>query len=126
MNERELLVLVVEPERPLAALFQLDLAQHGHRVSAVHSGEHALEVLTPQYDLVVTSLELPEMSGEQFILKLRAQAGCADLPVLVIAPDAELPESLRDGATHLRRKPFALDHFVRYATAAAGPARFPN
>ena len=126
MTERELLVLVVEPERPLAALFQLDLAQHGHRVSAVHSAERALEVLTPQYDLVITSLDLPEMTGEQFILQLRSRVGYADLPVLVIATATELPESLRDGATQLRRKPFALEQFVRYVTEAAGPTRFPN
>lgn len=126
MKERGLLVLVVEPEPPLAALFQLDLAMHGHRVSAVQSGEHALEVLTPRYDLIVTSLQLPAMTGEQFILELRARAGYADLPVLVIARDAELPESIRDGATQLRRKPFDLDHFVRYVTDAAGPSRFSN
>jgi len=126
VTERQLLVLVVEAERPLAALFQLDLAEQGHRVNVVHSAEHALEVLTPKYDLVVTSLRLPEMTGEQFILKMRGQVGYADLPVLVIAPDAALPESIRGDATRLRRKPFDLDHFVRYVTDAAGPRRFPN
>ncbi|HUQ16477.1 MAG TPA: response regulator [Candidatus Saccharimonadales bacterium] len=126
MKKRELLVMVVETERPLAYLFQLDLAQHGHRVNVVHSAEHALKVLTPKYDLVVTSLDLPDMSGEQFLLKMRARVGYADIPVLVIAPDAELPPSIRDDATQLRRKPFDLAHFVRYATDAAGPSRFPN
>lgn len=126
MRERQLLVLVVEAERPLAALFQLDLTQRGHRVNVVHSAEHALEVLTPEYDLVVTALRLPEMTGEQFIRKMRGQVGFADLPVLVIAQDAALPESIRDDATQLRRKPFDLDHFVRYVTNAAGASRFPN
>lgn len=126
MKERVLLVLVVEPERPLAALFQLDLAQRGHRVAAVHSGEHALGVLTPEYDLVVTSLDLPDMTGEEFILEIRAQVGYRDLPVLVISTDTDLPESIRGGATHLRRKPFPLQHFVKYATDAAGLIRLPN
>ena len=121
-----MLVLVVEPERPLAALFQLDLTQHGHRVNAVHSAEHALKVLTPEYDLVVTSMDLPEMTGERFVMALRAHEAYADMPVLVIATDAKLPVSMRDEATRLRRKPFNLEHFVDYVKDAAGPSRFRN
>ena len=126
MKQRQLLVLVVETERPLANVFESDLTQHGHQVDVVHSAEEALEVLTPRYDLVVTSLELPEMTGEQFLLTLRARSGFADLPVLVIAQSRELPQSIRNESTRLRRKPFDLAQFVRYATEAAGPDRFPN
>ena len=121
-----MLVLVVETERPLAALFQLDLTQQGHRVNVVHSAEHALKVLTPEYDLVVTSLHLPKMTGEQFVLNVRKQPGCADLPVMVISSDVALPATLRHDATRLRRKPFDLDHFVTYVKDAAGPTRFPH
>ena len=126
MNERQLLVLVVEPEFPLAALFQLDLMEQGHNVNVVHSAEHALEVLTPSYDVVVTSLRLPDMSGEQFIHSIRAQPGYAEMPVLVIAAEAALPKSITDSATRLRRKPFDLEHFVDYVADAAGPGRHRN
>lgn len=124
MKDRQLLVLVVEPDRPLAALFQLDLAQRGHRVNVVHSAEHALEVLTLSYDVVVTGLRLPE--GEQFIHSVRAQPGYADLPMLVIAVEAALPPSMTDSATQLHRKPFNLEHFVDYVADAAGPGRYRN
>lgn len=127
MNDRQLLIMVVQPDRPLAALFQLDLTQRGHNVNLVHSAEHALEVLTAEYDVVVTALCLPEMTGEGFIQWIRAQPGCADTPVLVIAPDAALPESIAaDSATSLRRTPFDLDHFVDYVAEAAGRGRFRN
>lgn len=126
MKDRQLLVLVVEPDRPLAALFQQDLAQQGHNVNVVHSGEQALEVLTPEYDVIVMDLVLPEMSGEQFIRSVRAQLGYADMPVLVIATDVSLPKSITDSATRLRRKPFDLDQFVDYVADAAGPGRYRN
>ena len=127
MSQRQLLVMVVEPDRPLAALFQLDLTQRGHNVSVVHSAEHALEVLTPEYDVVVTGLRLPEMTGERFIQWMRVRPGCADLPVLVITPDAALPESIAaDSATSLRRIPFDLEYLVDYVAEAAGPGRFRN
>ena len=126
MKERQLLIMVVEPDRPLAALFQLDLTQRGHNVNVVHSAEHALKVLTPEYDVVVTGLRLPEMTGERFIQSMRAQPGYADLPVLVIAADVALPKSITDSATKLRRKPFDLEHFVDYVAEAAGPGRFRN
>lgn len=125
-SDRQLLVLVVESELPLAALYQLDLLQEGHRVNVVHSAEHALKVLTPTYDVVVTDLRIPDMPGEEFIRALRARPGCADLPVLVIAADSSLPEAIDDGATSLRRKPFELEHFVSYVTEAAGKGRFRN
>lgn len=121
-----MLVLVVENERPLAALYQLDLTQRGHRVNVVHSGEHALEVLTPEYDVVVTDLRLPEMTGEGLILAMRAHPAYADLPVLVIAAERQLPVSIRDSSTRLRRKPFDLEQFVDYVKEAAGPGRFRN
>lgn len=126
MKERQLLIMVVEPDLPLAALFQLDLTQRGHNVNVVHSAEHALKVLTPEYDVVVTGLRLPEMTGERFIQSMRAQPGYADLPVLVIAADVALPKSITDSATRLRRKPFNLEHFVDYVAEAAGPGRYRN
>lgn len=126
MKDRQLLVLIVEHERTLAALYQLDLTQRGHRVNVVYSAERALEVLTPEYDVVVTDLRLPEMSGEGLILAMRARAAYVDLPVLVIAADRTLPASLRDSATSLRRKPFDLEMFVDYVKEAAGPGRFRN
>lgn len=126
MSDRQLLVLVVENERALAGLYQLDLTQRGHRVNVVHSAEHALQVLTPDYDLVVTDLRLPEMSGEGLILAIRAHPAYADLPVLVIAADRQLPAAIRDAATTLRRKPFDLELFVDYVKAAAGQSRFRN
>ena len=126
MKERQLLIMVVEPDRPLATLFQLDLTQRGHNVNVVHSAEHALKVLSPEYDVVVTGLRLPEMTGERFIQSMRAQPGYADLPVLVIAADAALPKSIADSATSLRRMPFDLEHFVDYVAEAAGPGRFRN
>jgi len=126
VKERQLLIMVVEPDLPLAALFQLDLTQRGHNVNVVHSAEHALKVLTLEYDVVVTGLRLPEMTGERFIQSMRAQPGYADLPVLVIAADVALPKPITDSATKLRRKPFNLEHFVDYMAEAAGPGRFRN
>ena len=127
MKERQLLIMVVQPDLPLAALFQLDLTQRGHNVNVVHSAEHALKVLTPEYDVVVTGLRLPEMTGERFIQRMRVQPGCADLPVLVMAPVAALPESIADdSATSLRRTPFDLERLVDYVAEAAGRGRFRN
>lgn len=126
MTQRPLLVLLVEPQLRLAALFQLDLTEHGHRVNAVYSAEHALGVLTPEYDIVVTDLHLPTMTGEQFILAMRSQPAYVLLPVLVISTEAELPASVSDSATRLRQVPFDLQHFVAYVSEAAGPIHFRN
>lgn len=126
MKHRALQVLVVEPDRPLAALFQQDLTERGHSVHVVRSAEDALEVLAAGYDIVVTGLRLPEMTGERFVQAIRSQPEYADLPVLVIATDRVLPVSISDDATRLRRMPFDIEHLVDYVAEAAGPGRYRN
>ena len=124
--ERKLLILIAEAEHKVAYAYQLSLLERGHRVNVVHSAEDALETITPEFDLVITDLRLPEMTGEQMILSMRAQPALEDLPVLVIAAAKTLPDSLVGRATTLRRKPFDVEALPAYVSSAAGRSRFRN
>lgn len=125
MSQRRLTVLVVEADLPLALEYQLDLLRQGHLVNVVDSAEEALRVITPRYDLLITDLWLPAMSGEDLIRSLRARPEFADLPILVLTAARALPEAL-GGRITLRRKPFDLDDLGSYADEAAGEGRFRN
>lgn len=126
MKPRPLQVLIVEPDLSLSFQYQLELLAGGHAANIVHSGEDGLAVITPRYDLVITDLRLPAMSGEVFVLEIRSRQDLRHIPVLVIATSPTLPDSLRNGLTTLRQKPFDWDHFLLFVTEAAGRGRLPH
>jgi CheY-like chemotaxis protein len=119
-------ILVVEDDVELRTFYQLALLEHGHSVNAVANGAEALEVVSPEIDLVVTDLTMPIMPGQKLIAELRAKPEFRDLPVLVVTEHPkDLGPELRRGKTVVLRKPFELDDFMGWVHAAArsSPAR---
>ena len=120
-------VLVVEDDLELRTFYQLALLEHGHAVNAVANGAEALEVVTPEIDLVVTDLSMPVMPGDKFLAALRAKPEFQELPVLVVTEHPhDLKPELRTGKTAVLRKPFELDDFIRWVDAAAKLTRASN
>ena len=96
-------------------------------MSAVANGAEALEVMSPEIDLVVTDLTMPIMPGQKLIAELRAKPEFRELPVLVVtAHPRDLKAELREGKTVVLRKPFELDDFMRWVDAAARLTRARN
>ena len=120
-------ILVVEDDKELRTLYQLALLEHGHDVNAVANGAEALEVVSPEIDLVVTDLTMPVMPGDKLIAELRARPEFRELPVLVVTEHpGDLKPELRTGRTVLLQKPFELDVFIRWVDAAAQLVRTDN
>ena len=120
-------ILVVEDDLELRTFYQLALLEQGHAVNAVANGAEALEVLSPEIDLVVTDLTMPIMPGQKLIAELRAKPEFRELPVLVVTEHPkDLKPELREGKTVVLRKPFELDDFIRWIDAAARLTRARN
>ncbi len=89
-------ILVVDDLPANLGLLFDALSQAGHRVLVAESGEGALAQLeheTP--DLVLLDYMLPGMDGIEVCRRIRARAGCADLPVLFLTAVNELEEKVR-------------------------------
>jgi two-component system phosphate regulon response regulator PhoB len=103
-------ILVVEAELSVQDLIRHNLAQAGHRVGGVGSSTAALaqvEAHTP--DMVLLEWDLPDHSGLTLIRRLRAHAGAADVPIIMIsARDSEHDKvmALESGADDYITKPF--------------------
>jgi PAS domain S-box-containing protein len=89
-----------------------ELAARRAGVSLVHAmqGRLGLELIfSSRPDLVLLDLHLPDMSGEEVLRRLRAEAATADIPVVVVSADAS-PGQIRRlmgmGATGYLTKPF--------------------
>ena len=122
-------VLVVEDDEALRELYVDLLSAEGHSVHTAADGREALSALDDTTDLVVTDLNMPKMSGQEFLQELRNSRRLSDLPVLVVtAFPQDLPDSLAGPRLGVLRKPFELDMFTKVIEAliAAAPARRPT
>lgn len=117
-------VLVVNDEESLAFFLSENLIELGPgcQVEMARSGEEALDKIAKrQFDLVVTDLNLPGISGLELIRRLRQL--CPQLPVILITGSGS--DQLQDEAHRLKvrdyiTKPFLIEYFMRAAQEVLG------
>ena len=104
-------VLVVDDHASARESMVDILRQAGHKTEGVSSAVQALQVLdTESFDVVVTDLQMPGMSGLDFIRELqRRRHGAQVLMVTAYASVSSAVEAMRHGAFDYIEKPFAAD-----------------
>ena len=104
-------ILMVEDEEDIAFLIRLMLERHGFVVDHAADGRQAIEKITTSSppDLTLMDIMLPYHDGLELIERLRAQAGWAQVPVLMLtakAREADIVRALELGADDYVTKPF--------------------
>lgn len=103
-------ILVVEDVPEMAELASMYLTKSGMKVEAVGSAEEALEYIQKQLpDLIILDLNLPGMSGFDFLKKFRDEYN-ASLPVIIVSArdaDEDVIKGLGIGADEFVTKPFS-------------------
>ena len=103
-------ILVVEDVPEMAELASMYLKKSGMTVESVGSAEEALEYIGKQMpDLIILDLNLPGMSGFDFLKKFRDEYN-SSLPVLIVsARDAyeDIIKGLGNGADEFVTKPYS-------------------
>jgi DNA-binding NtrC family response regulator len=104
-------ILVVDDEENLCKFMKLMLSKEGYDVETSLSAESALEMLQEQpVDLVFTDLMMPEMTGLEFIQRLRQTRPDAECIVMTAYASVDSAiEALKLGAADYITKPFNLD-----------------
>lgn len=83
-------VLVVEDDKMLADLYARWLEDECD-VTAVYSGEAALESLHPGIDVVLLDRHMPDLSGDEVLVTLRDWGlGCRVVMVTGVSPDFDI------------------------------------
>jgi CheY-like chemotaxis protein len=102
-------VLVVDDEPDIRYLLAVILEGAGYAVIEAAHGDAALEqVRRSQPSMVITDLMMPVMGGAELIMRLRADAGTAGIPIVVLtATPGEGP-----GADAVLMKPFDYDELL--------------
>ncbi|GAB3874809.1 response regulator [Dactylosporangium cerinum] len=117
-------VLVAEDDSDIRDLFTMILESAGAAVVAVNSGGAALEALrSQQFDLLVTDMWMPQVSGLDLCKAVRADPATAGLPILMLSAYGRMggpAEAMMAGATEYHTKPIRPGVLVGKADALLG------
>lgn len=115
---RRTAVLVVEDNRSVAAYIG-SLFSAAHDVLYACDGAEGMEKAVKHLpDLVITDLLMPNMGGEDFCRRLRADSRTAHIPVIVVTAcvtDEDRMRSLEAGADAYLAKPFRSEELLAHA-----------
>ena len=115
-------ILIVEDESATAWAIAESLQDEGHETTRVETAEEAVAKLERvKFDLVLTDVRLPGMSGLSLTRHLRGQG--MNMPVLVLTAygAALVIEELGEGVVHeVFSKPFRMDQLRRSIRVALG------
>jgi DNA-binding NtrC family response regulator len=118
-------VLVVDDHRQARESMADVLRQAGHQVQCVSSAIEGLKVLDREsFDVVITDLQMPGMSGLDFVRQLEKRPhGAQVVMVTAYATVTSAVEAMRHGAFDYIEKPFAADRLETLVERAIGHGR---
>jgi DNA-binding response OmpR family regulator len=106
-NAEDVFILVVDDEGAIRYSISKTLQRVGYQVDVAASGEEALDMLqNREYDVVLTDIRMPGLSGVELLARIKEQAPDAVVILLTGYGSMETAiESLRLGAHDYLRKP---------------------
>jgi len=117
-------VLIVDDDAVVRSALHYQLSVEGFDVTEAENGFVALEQLLRTIpDIVITDIEMPGLTGSQFVLLMRERPALKHVPVIFISANIDLyRETLRHvplGTTEYLRKPLDIDLLVTTAQSLA-------
>jgi two-component system KDP operon response regulator KdpE len=113
MNEKDILVLVVEDEPQMQRFLRASLTSHGFNVREAPSGATAItEATTHNPNLILLDLGLPDVDGIDLTRQLREWSR---VPIIVISArgrEEDKVEALDAGADDYLTKPFGVNELL--------------
>ena len=109
-------VLIVDDLKAQLNLISSYLAEEGFNVTTADNGNEALaKVSTQAFDLVITDLVMPEMSGLEFCRKLKKNPATAKIPVIACTTkdrDMDKKWAKKQGVVAYLVKPFTKEEMI--------------
>ena len=103
-------ILVVDDERHIVRLVQVNLERAGYEVLTAYDGIEAMEkVKTESPDMVVLDVMMPRMDGFEVLKNLQADPRYQNIPVIMLtakAQDADIFAGWQSGVSSYLTKPF--------------------
>lgn len=120
-------VLLVEDEPNIVLSLQFLLKRAGFEVTVESNGQTALDsALVKPPDVMVLDVMLPDLDGFEILRRLRADARCASLPILMLTAKGQREDrdnALKFGADLFISKPFSNAEVIEAVQKLAGSAQ---
>ncbi len=103
-------ILVVDDERQIVKLVEINLRKAGYDVICAYDGVEALEkVQSDRPDMIVLDVMMPRMNGFDVLKKLQSNPDTEQIPVIMLtakAQDADIFAGWQSGVSSYLTKPF--------------------
>jgi len=107
-------ILIVEDDASFRRILEYQLTEAGYNTTVAEDGEKALELFSKhRYRVVVTDLNLPELSGEEVLKQIKQQS--PDTPVIILTAfgcSESAVAAMRLGAFRYLTKPVNRDELL--------------
>ena len=106
-------ILIVEDEETLRESIKRIFTKEGYAVDAAESAEKGFALLeTSVYDVIISDIVMPRLSGFELFKRVKAQPATASIPFLFITgfqDDRVLAEARKVGVFGILRKPVDIE-----------------
>ena len=103
-------ILVVDDERHIVRLVEVNLQRAGYEVLTAYDGVEALEkIKADKPEMIILDVMMPRMDGFEVLKDLRANPDTKDIPVIMLtakAQDADIFKGWSSGVDSYLTKPF--------------------
>lgn len=110
-------ILIIDDDINIKSLLEYNLKKAGYKVFSVDNGRSALEHIDNFLpELILTDLDMPEMSGYKLIEKMNTNNKTRDIPIIIISCKSEhedIKKGLKLGAKEYIVKPFDPNKLVK-------------
>ena len=102
-------ILITDDSKLIHKMFEVLLRQYN--LVHAHDGLEALQCLGshPDIDLVLLDINMPRMSGLEFLTHIKNESAYQDIPVVIISTEGKEEDTIRGleaGAAAYIKKPF--------------------
>ncbi|MGI2327397.1 response regulator transcription factor [Planococcus sp. YIM B11945] len=107
-------ILIVEDEKSIARVLELELTFEGYKTGVAHTGAEGLILFREQeWDLVLLDLMLPEIHGLDVLKRIRSSD--AGIPVILLTAKSDVKDKVAGldlGANDYVTKPFEIEELL--------------
>lgn len=107
-------ILIVDDSKSMLAFYRTVTSAMQISVTAAENGQQALDILESDnsFDLILTDLNMPVMTGIELTEKVRANHSVESIPIVIATTESEQSQeqlARKMGATDFIQKPFTAD-----------------
>lgn len=112
-------VVIADDDAHIGCVVAMRLRSAGFEVTVAQDGEEAWRLIQETHpSLVVTDLQMPRMSGLEVAERMRADASCREIPVIMLTARGYLMDQAtveRTSIRHILPKPFSARELLKLA-----------